>query len=182
MAEQADQPLSPDSTSRLDRMWVGLDLREALVSDGGNVVCVFDEHMRLPAPVLRRPPSSRTRIDITGLERAAVLAVLYNHTKPSGQGGGSVPFAQQPLTTEDAQGFIDVAQQRDVGDLPNRDTMYLESDGSLSIGYLWGHSLKLIFDGDVVDVTVYDIDNGALLGAEAIAHLRATGSTVPAAG
>ncbi|WP_340375719.1 hypothetical protein U5640_11610 [Streptomyces sp. SS7] len=123
---------------------------------------------------------TRTRIDIAGLERADVLAALYNHTKPFGAAGQLVPFALETLAPADAQVFINAAKQRNIREAPARDTVYVELDGTLSLDYLWGHSLKLAFDGDVVDATVYDIDNGAGLAARAIEHLRATGSAMPA--
>lgn len=123
---------------------------------------------------------SRTRINIAGLERADALAVLHNHTKPFGAAGQLAPFALETVTPADAQVFIDAAKTRSIREAPTRDTLYIELDGTLTIDYLWGHSLKLVFDDDAVDITGYDADNGAGLAARAIEHLRATGSATPA--
>ncbi|MET9087382.1 hypothetical protein ABZX77_36830 [Streptomyces sp. NPDC004237] len=130
-----------------------------------------DDHARLGG-------MTRTKIDIAGLERAYVLAALHNHTNPFGAAGQHAPFALETLAPADAQVVINAAKQRNIRETPTRDTMYVEPDGMLSLDYLWGHSLKLVFDGD--GDTVYDIDDGAGLAARAIEHLRATRSPMPA--
>lgn len=121
-----------------------------------------------------------TAIDIKGLDRAAVLTALFNHTKPFGMGAWD-PLADTKLTVEEAQQILDTVKPRSITDLPVPGQMYTETDGQMCTGrYLRGHSLDLVFGRDTVEVRQYELDNGAGLAERAISRLRETGEVTAA--
>lgn len=94
-------------------------------------------------------------IDITGLDKAAVLAALYNSAKP--QGMGFLQYNPQPMTVEEAR----------------------KAFGNESAGwyfdYLRGRVMKVDLGKDIINVRNYDRDNGKGAAAAALASLRKTG-------
>lgn len=91
-------------------------------------------------------------IDITGLDKAEVLAALFNASKQQGMGfldaSGTVP-----MSVEDARGYIDHHQYFD---------------------YLRGRVMKVNLKGDQLDPWGYDRDNGQGAAARALAPLLAS--------
>lgn len=78
-------------------------------------------------------------IDISQMDRAAVLAALYNRAQP--QGLGILHFTPEDMT---------VAEAREL----------LEQGGRPHFDYLRGRVMKVMLDGDALDPRLYDRDNG----------------------
>jgi hypothetical protein len=90
------------------------------------------------------------KIDISKLDKADVLAALYNRAMP--QGMGMLHFDPAPMTREQAQALLDT-----------RGTRYFD--------YLQGRVMKVSLEGDELDARLYDRDNGEGAAAEAISAL-----------
>lgn len=88
-------------------------------------------------------------IDISGLDKAAVLAALYNGSRP--QGMGILHFDATPMTAEMARPFVSQRMRFD---------------------YLNGRVLKVDISGDTMDPRLYDRDLGDGAAARAVATLR----------
>lgn len=93
-----------------------------------------------------------TIVDIRQLDKAAVLAALYNASKPLGRGFLN-PAAGQPMTVEGAAQVLS------------------DAGGDPYFDYLNGRVMKVDLGGDTVDLRLYDRDNGDGTGAAAIAAL-----------
>lgn len=94
-------------------------------------------------------------VDITGLDKAAVLAALYNASKP--QGMGFMHYDPKPMTTEEAAKIL--------------------ADGSPYFDYLKGRVMKIDLKSDTaLEERLYDRDNGTGKAAFVIDELRRTGS------
>jgi hypothetical protein len=76
-------------------------------------------------------------VDITGLDKAAVLAALYNNSKPLGMGYRH--FDPADMTTEQARAILEKQTNFD---------------------YLKGRVMKIEFIGNSLDEWDYDRDNG----------------------
>lgn len=76
-------------------------------------------------------------IDISKMNKAEVLAKLYNASKPLGR--GIIHYDPAPMTTEQAQKLL------------NQDTYF---------DYLQGRVMKIDLSGDMLDPRLYDRDNG----------------------
>ncbi|MEK7566773.1 MAG: hypothetical protein AAB527_01405 [Patescibacteria group bacterium] len=103
-----------------------------------------------------------SKIALAGLNKADVLAALYNASKP--QGMGFVHYEPKPMSREEAEGLL-------------KQTTYFD--------YLKGRVMKVNLAGDELDTWGYDRDNGQGAAERAIAELRSTGdansSTIQAA-
>ena len=103
-----------------------------------------------------------SKIALAGLNKADVLAALYNASKP--QGMGFMHYDPKPMTQEEAEGLL-------------KQTTYFD--------YLNGRVMKVNLTGDEFDTWGYDRDNGQGAAERAIAELRTTGdvnsSTIQAA-
>lgn len=77
-------------------------------------------------------------MNISGMNKAKVLAALYNNAKP--QGMGHIHFDAAHMTEQEAQGFLDLGQT------------YFD--------YLQGRVMKIKLSGDDLDTTLYNRDNG----------------------
>lgn len=89
-------------------------------------------------------------IDISKMNKAEVLAVLYNNSKP--QGMGFLHFDPAVMSKEEAEQFlIDNPRQ------------YFD--------YLKGRVLKVDLSGKQFDPRLYDRDNGQGAAALAVQHL-----------
>jgi hypothetical protein len=97
-------------------------------------------------------------MNIKGLNRADVLAALYNASHP--QGMGMLHFDPTPMTTEEAQALIDEQSKRPRGAFE----AYFD--------YLKGRVMKIGFKGDEIDPRLYDRDLGDGAAERAIASLR----------
>lgn len=90
-----------------------------------------------------------TTIDTSGLDPAAVLAALYNGSRP--QGMGFIQYDPTPMTIAQARALL-------------TNTTYFD--------YLHGRVMKVCIEGDTLDPWGYDRDNGAGVAATIISELR----------
>jgi len=90
-------------------------------------------------------------INLKGLNKAAVLAALYNASRP--QGAGFMRYDSAPMTVEQAEMIL---------------TQTTDFD------YLKGRVMKVNLSGDELDSWGYDRDNGQGAAAKAIASLQTT--------
>lgn len=96
-------------------------------------------------------------VNITGLNKADVLATLYNASRP--QGMGFLSYDPTPMARETAQAYLDTTVRFD---------------------YLQGRVLKLHLGSDSdFDERLYDRDNGDGAAQTAIDALRASHTTNP---
>ncbi len=77
------------------------------------------------------------RISIEGIDKAALLAALYNNAAPLGLGW--LHYQPEPMTTEQAQKLLEETQ---------------------SFDYLHGRCLKISLSDDTLYTRLYDRDNG----------------------
>lgn len=92
------------------------------------------------------------KISLKGLNKAAVLASLYNVSRPLGM--GFMSYDPKPMTVEEAQKI-------------------LEHDTDLD--YLKGRVMKINLSGEELDPWLYDRDNGNGAAKRAIESLQSTG-------
>lgn len=107
-------------------------------------------------------------IDIKGLDKAEVLAALYNASKQQGMGffhsrGGS------DMTVEEAQKEIELGDdhQRKYPEIIGK------PDSSMYFDYLHGRVMKVAIGKDELDPYGYDRDNGPGAALRALAPLIA---------
>ncbi len=93
-------------------------------------------------------------IDISDLDRAAVLAALFNGARA--QGLGFLAHQDGDMTVEQAQAILDT--------------------GTTYFDYLQGRVMKVDLSGDSFDPWGYDRDNGEGAAQSVIRSLRQTGS------
>ncbi|MEK7505777.1 MAG: hypothetical protein AAB597_02695 [Patescibacteria group bacterium] len=94
---------------------------------------------------------------IAKLDKAAVLAALYNASKP--QGAGFMHYNPEPMTGEQAR-------------------QILEKNKSARFDYMAGRVMKIdLSKDDEFDPWGYDRDNGAGAAQRVIDSLRASGNT-----
>lgn len=98
-------------------------------------------------------------VDISGVDKAQLLAALFNRSQPMGMGWLQAAAGPERMTTEDAQKLIDKAQAGSRSDDHGRN-FNLDSDGDLYFDYLFGRPLKVDLSGDEVEPWGYDRDNG----------------------
>ena len=104
---------------------------------------------------LWQPPGKREgakMIDITGVDKADVLAALYNASRP--QGLGFMQYDPKPMTKEEAEALLAERSRFD---------------------YLKGRVIKITFKGEEIDPQWYDLDNGLGAAERAISALRESG-------
>ena len=87
-------------------------------------------------------------INISGLNKAEVLAALYNNSKT--QGMGILHYTPEPMTVQEA-------------------TEILEE--TTCFDYLKGRVMKVNLTSDTLDTWGYDRDNGEGAAYQAISHL-----------
>ena len=90
-------------------------------------------------------------IDIRGLDKAEVLAALYNSARPKGM--GFVHYRSEPMTYEQAKLELGASHGR--------------------FDYLHGRVMKVNVNKDDLDEWLYDRDNGEGAAARALAPLLA---------
>jgi hypothetical protein len=95
-----------------------------------------------------------SKISLIGLNKASVLAALYNASKP--QGLGFVQYNPKPMTQGQAEDLL--AQ-------------------TFSFDYLSGRVMKVDLRGDELNTSAYDRDNGEGAAERAIVSLQSTGNT-----
>lgn len=106
-------------------------------------------------------------VDISGLDKAAVLATLFNAAAPGGMGFLQAKFGPSIMTVENAQQVINAGGTDELG--YNR--------GKHRFGHLFGRPLEVDLSGDAFDPSIFDRDNGGTAGTAKrfIDHLRASG-------
>lgn len=106
-------------------------------------------------------------IDITGLDKAAVLAALFNASAPQGFGFLQAGNGPQVMSLEDAQVMIDLA--------PAPMIPGMTDERALEYDYVLGRPLKVSLGGDEFNPWGFDRDNGGPGSAQkVIDRLRAT--------
>ena len=88
-------------------------------------------------------------IDISGLDKADVLRLLYNNART--QGMGVVHFTPEDMTRAEALDILD--------------------EGPPYFDYLKGRVMKVSLDGDSLRTALYDRDNGPGAALDALAPL-----------
>ena len=96
-------------------------------------------------------------INVKGLNRADVLAVLYNSSKP--QMMGFMSYDPEPMTREGAQKLLDAGQT------------YFD--------YLNGRIMKIDLSEEEINTWLYDRDNGQGAAERAISSLEISEDTNP---
>lgn len=91
-----------------------------------------------------------TEIDLTGLDKADVLAALYNGARS--QGFGRLHYTPEDMTREEAQALLEEGTYFD---------------------YVKGRVLKVDLGGNSLRTALYDRDNGEGAAARVIEELRA---------
>ena len=91
-------------------------------------------------------------ISLLGIDKAAVLAALYNASKP--QGLGFLQYDPTPMTTDEATLLLEEREYFD---------------------YLKGRDMKVDLSGDSFSPYLYDRDNGPGAAERALTYLRNTG-------
>ncbi len=91
-------------------------------------------------------------MNITGLNKAAVLAALFNASRP--QGMGFLHYNPAPMTVEQAQQILD--------------------SGATYFDYLQGRVMKIDLSKDEVGTGLYNRDNGQNAAENAVEALRRT--------
>lgn len=114
-------------------------------------------------PKLRRESNLSTKIDISGLDKADVLAALYNGSKVQGMGVFQAVGAPDIMSHDMAQLVIG-EKYHDVG------SGYTGQD--LSFGYIFGRVLHVDISADEFDPWSYDRDLGAGAAQKVIDQLR----------
>ena len=89
------------------------------------------------------------KIDISKLDKAEVLAALYNASQPLGM--GFLQYDPTPMTAEVARPIL---------------------EGQTYFDYLKGRVMKIKLVGDEIDPWLYDRDNGQGAAAKAIDAIR----------
>ena len=104
-------------------------------------------------------------MDISGLDKTAVLAALYNRAKP--QGMGFLHYDPTPMTVEQAQQILGGGDDATVefGD-------FVHDGNLLYFDYLKGRVMKVDLSGDEVDTWGYNRDNGENAAELVIVELR----------
>jgi hypothetical protein len=110
--------------------------------------------------------SDTPMVDITGLDKAAVLAALFNASAPGGMGFLQAGSGPSVMTVEDAERVINNGGSPDL----------VFPDSSLTYGYLFGRPLKVDLKKDDFDPREFDRDNGGTGTAKRlIEKLRSSG-------
>lgn len=91
-------------------------------------------------------------IDITGLDKAVILAALYNAAKP--QGLGVLHYTPDDMTRAEAAKIV------------------ANTELQLYFDYIKGRVLKVDLSADMLDPRWYDRDNGAGATARVVASIR----------
>lgn len=89
-------------------------------------------------------------IDISKLDKAEVLAALYNNSHPMGL--GLLQFNSKEMTVKEARKLLET---------------------QVSFDYIYGRVMKIDLSGDTLDPWLYDRDNGEGAAKAAIEGLEA---------
>jgi hypothetical protein len=104
---------------------------------------------------------TRNTIDINGLDKAEVLAALYNNAKMLGIGF----FGQQALGSKAGQKMTKEEAQKEIDEI-------LGGGYELGFDYLHGKPLKINIAGNQLNASIYDKYNGEGAAAQAIQQVK----------
>lgn len=104
-------------------------------------------------------------IDISGIDKAELLAALVNAAEP--HGFGVLSAGSSPMTRDEAKLWIDSDRFHDDAIVPGHPSWHLRFD------YVRGRCLKVDLNGDVLHTLRYDEINGPGAAARVVAELRA---------
>lgn len=104
-------------------------------------------------------------IDITGIDKAALLAELHNGSRAMGM--GALHDISRDMTTEEARVIITAGDDR------RRMFPGAGIKRELYFDYVQGRPLKADLSGDEFNPALYDRDNGQGAGAAAVERARA---------
>lgn len=99
--------------------------------------------------------TEREMVSIKGLDKAAVLTVLYSHSKAVG--AGLFQARSGEMTVEIARNIIDNSADDITRMFPNGPGI---RENNFCFDYLYGRPLKINLEGDELDPWGYDRDNG----------------------
>ena len=105
-------------------------------------------------------------VDIRGLDKAELLAALYNNSQPMGM--GFLQAREGEMAPEKAREILGV------GDGSAR--LFPKSNAGrreMCFDYLYGRPLKVRLDGDVLRTALYNRDNGLGAAERIVSELRA---------
>ena len=104
---------------------------------------------------------------IAGLDKAAVLAALYNGSHA--QGMGFIHFTPAPMTVDDAA--------QEIANIPEPDPRSgHRGPKRIYFDYLNGRVMKVDISGDELRTDLYNRDNGVCAAENIIKQLRAQGT------
>lgn len=105
-------------------------------------------------------------IDISGIDKAELLAALYNEARPLGL--GYLHYDPTPMTREQA---LEIMEKGD--DHAQMFSSMVRGRGNLYFDYVKGRPLKVNLEGDTLSTHLYDRDQGEGAAARVVAELRA---------
>ncbi len=105
-----------------------------------------------------------SEVNIAGLDKAELLAALYNRSGPVGM--GYLRAKKGDMTVEEAREMLTR------GDDHQRDFNCRRPDERLYFDYLHGRPLKIHLGGDVLRTHLYNRDNGAGMAETIVEELR----------
>lgn len=110
-------------------------------------------------------------VDISGLDKAELLAALYNSSRQFGMGFIHAS-GQNDMTVEEARAMIDPKSDPGPGLLP----WEAEDAKRLKFDYVRGRVLKVRIDGDTMRTALYNRDIGHGAAEAVVKKLRASKS------
>jgi hypothetical protein len=120
-----------------------------------------------------------TVIDTSGLDKADVLAVLYNAACPHGMGFLQTEYAPPFMRRDDADKIIKERGDDTAVQLRELDLQVTRlGHHSLHFDYVYGRPMKVDLSKDIFEEKYYDGYHGAGHAAAAIAELRSTGQVM----
>ena len=96
-------------------------------------------------------------IDIKGIDKAVLLAGLFNHAQP--QGFGFLVATNELMSVEEARTI-------------SFDMQIAYMGGGAYYDYVKGRSMKVALGGDTLDPTLYDRDNGQGMAEKVVRTIR----------
>jgi len=112
------------------------------------------------------------KVNIAGLDKANVLAALYNNSRP--QGFGALRAKAGDMTVDEARTYLETGDDH-AQDFELVRESRAKYDERLYFDYLNGRVLKVDIGGDEFDSWGYDRDLGQGLAERVITRLRETG-------
>lgn len=106
-----------------------------------------------------------SKVNIAGLDKAELFAALYNHAVPLGM--GRLQYDPTPLTKEAAEKLMGL------GDDATRMFPGISRGPSLYFDYVKGRPLKINLEGDELETSLYNRDQGDGAAERIVAELRA---------